>query len=86
MPQYELASEAKADGLEHEADDHFEAGKEATENADKYVFATVFFAVVLFLSGVSLRFEWWRLRVVMVAGAAVFLGWGLIQLVSLPVH
>jgi hypothetical protein len=86
MPQYQLASEAKADGLELEADGHFEAGKEATENADKYVFATVFFAIVLFFSGVSLRFEWWRLRVVMVGGAAVFLAWGVVQLLSLPVH
>ena len=50
-------------------DRRFEEGKEATENADKYVFATVFFAIVLFFSGVSLRFEWWRLRIVMVAGS-----------------
>jgi len=86
MPEYQLASEARADELELEADEHFEAGKQSTENADSYVFATVFFAVVLFFSGVSLRFEWWRLRVGMVAGATVFLVWGIIQVASLPVH
>jgi len=36
----------------------FEEGKEATEHADNYVFATVFFAVVLFFAGISLRFQW----------------------------
>ena len=86
MPQYVLAEEVKAEQLETVGDTRFEQGKKATENADKYVFATVFFAVVLFFSGVSLRFDWWRLRVVMVAGAAVFLLWGIVQMLSLPVH
>jgi hypothetical protein len=86
MPQYVLAGEVKAETLEALGDRRFAEGKEATETADKYVFATVFFAVVLFLSGVSLRFDWWRLRVAMVAGAAVFLVWGIVQLASLPVH
>ena len=36
----------------------FEEGKDATENADKYVFITVFFAAVLFFAGMSLRFAW----------------------------
>jgi hypothetical protein len=86
MPQYVLSGDVKADKLDKVGDQRFEEGKSATENADKYVFATVFFAVVLFLSGVSLRFDWWRLRVAMVVGAAVFLAWGIVQLLSLPVH
>ena len=86
MPEYQLASEVRADELEAAADRHFEIGKESTENADQYVFATVFFAVVLFFSGVSLRFDWWVLRVAMVGGAAMFLSWGIALLVTLPVH
>ena len=62
------------------------AGKEATENADAYVFTTVFFAVVLFFSGISLRFEWVKLRLVMLVLAAVFLICGLIELLTMPVH
>ncbi len=41
---------------------------------------------MLFFSGVSLRFEWMRLRMLMVAAATAFLVWGIVQLFSLPVH
>ncbi|MFI5046298.1 MAG: hypothetical protein ACHQIG_04470 [Acidimicrobiia bacterium] len=86
MPQYVLAADTEAEKLEHVGDVRFEEGKQATENADKYVFATVFFAIVLFFSGVSLRFDWIRLRLGMLVLACVFLGWGVIQLLSLPVY
>ena len=86
MPQYVLSGDVKAEKLEALGDRRFNEGKDATENADKYVFATVFFAVVLFFSGVSLRFEWFRLRVAMLATAAAFLLWGVVQLLGLPVH
>ncbi|MET0627000.1 MAG: hypothetical protein ABW033_00920 [Acidimicrobiia bacterium] len=86
MPQYVLAGEVKAEKLEALGDRRFEEGKNATESADEYVFATVFFAIVLFFSGVSLRFEWWKLRLFMVAAASAFLLWGIVQLLSLPVH
>ena len=86
MPQYVLAGEVKAEKLEALGDRRFAEGKDATETADKYVFATVFFAIVLFFSGVSLRFEWMRLRMIMVVAATLFLVWGIVQLFSLPVH
>src|SRR5215471_6280215 len=86
MPQYVLSAEVKAEKLERLGDRRFEEGKDATENADKYVFATVFFAIVLFFSGISLRFQWFRLRVIMLSVGAVFLLWGLVQLLNLPVY
>src|SRR5262245_2707505 len=86
MPEYVIASEKKADALNELGDVRFEQGKEATENADKYIFATVFFAVVLFFSGISLRFEWYKLRLIMLGVGAVFLLWGIVQVLSLPVH
>jgi len=86
MPQYVLSGEVKAEKLEQLGDRRFEEGKTATENADKYVFATVFFAIVLFFSGISLRFEWYRLRVIMLSAAAAFLLWGIFQVGALPVH
>jgi hypothetical protein len=86
MPQYVLDEEQQADNLELLGDRRFEEGKEATDNADKYVFATVFFAIVLFFSGISLRFQWVRLRVVMLGLATAFLLWGVVQLLQLPVE
>ncbi|MET0421969.1 MAG: hypothetical protein ABW073_09705 [Acidimicrobiia bacterium] len=86
MPQYVLESEQHAEKLEKLADVRFEQGKIATENADKYVFTTVFFAAVLFFAGISLRFEWMRLRMVMLGLASVFLIYGLIQLATMPTH
>ena len=86
MRQYVLGQEQESDRLETLADVRFEQGKEATENADRYVFATVFFAAVLFFSGISLRFDWVRLRVVMLGLAGVFLVYRLITLATMPVH
>ena len=86
MPQYVLQEEVDANRLEVVADLRFEQAKEATENADAYVFTTVFFAAVLFFSGISLRFEWVKLRVVMLGLAVVFLIYGLAKLGTMPTH
>jgi hypothetical protein len=83
-PQYKLANTAKAAALEKVGDQRFEEGKSATENADDYVFATVFFAVVLFFAGISLRFAWVRIRIgILVIGTALLV-YGGIRLLSLP--
>ena len=52
----------KADRLERLGDRRFEQGKEATEHADDYIFVTVFFAMVLFFAGISMRFDWSPMR------------------------
>jgi hypothetical protein len=83
-PQYVLADSVKADRLERLGDERFEQGKSATENADDYVFATVFFAVVLFFAGISLRFAWFSLRVMIMALGSGLLVYGAIRLASLP--
>jgi hypothetical protein len=81
---YVLANMVKADKLERLGDVRFEQGKEATEHADDYVFVTVFFAVVLFFAGISLRFRWYPMRVtIMVLGAALLL-YGGVKLLSYP--
>jgi hypothetical protein len=85
-PEYVLADKVESDRLEAVADVRFEQGKQATENADKYVFSTVFFAAVLFFSGISLRFQWMRLRIAMLSIATVFLLYGVIQLLTMPVE
>jgi hypothetical protein len=81
---YVLANAVKADKLEELGDVRFEQGKEATENADDYVFVTVFFAVVLFFGGISLRFAWTPMRVLILVMGAGLLVYGAIRLATLP--
>jgi hypothetical protein len=83
-PEYVLADSVKADRLERIGDVRFEQGKAATENADDYVFVTVFFAVVLFFAGISLRFAWFPARVTIMALGAVLLVYGASRLATLP--
>jgi hypothetical protein len=82
--EYVLADSVKADRLERVGDERFVEGKDATENADSYVFITVFFAVVLFFAGISLRFAWFRLRIVILALGLGLLVFGVVRLGTLP--
>jgi hypothetical protein len=83
-PAYRLADKVESDRLEVEASQHFDAGREATERADRYVFATVFFAGVMFFAGVSIRFAWTPARVALLVLALGLLTYGLIELARLP--
>ncbi len=83
-PNYKLANTEKADKLNKLGDVRFEQGKEATENADNYVFVTVFFAIVLFFAGISLRFTWFPMRVLIMALGTAILVWASFRLLSLP--
>jgi hypothetical protein len=76
----------RAERLEEVGDVRFEAGREATENADDYVFTTVFYAVVLFFAGISLRFQWFPMRVTILALGGGLLLYATILLVALPRH
>ena len=62
-PEYEIAAEERSRELELAADESFDEGKDATENADRYIFTTVFLAGVLFFAGVSMRFTWIPVRI-----------------------
>jgi hypothetical protein len=81
---YVLGNAVKADTLEKLGDVRFEQGKSATEHSDDYVYVTVFFAVVLFFGGISLRFAWPPMRVLILAMGAVLLIYGAIRLATLP--
>jgi len=86
MPQYKVANFELADRLDHIGEVRFEQAKEATEHADDYIFATVFFAAVLFFAGISMRFQWLAMRLVVLGISAIFLGYGIFHLATLPVH
>jgi hypothetical protein len=82
--EYVLANSLKADRLENVGDHRFEQGKAATEHADSYVFVTVFFAVVLFFAGISLRFAWFPMRVTILALGALLLLYAGVRVGTLP--
>jgi hypothetical protein len=84
VPQYKLAAFEKADALERLADHRFDQGREATEHADDYIFGTVFFAAVLFFAGISMRFAWQPMRVVVLVIATLFLVYGVGKLATMP--
>jgi hypothetical protein len=84
MPQYHPAPFAAAAVADTRADRLFAQGSQAKTNDDDHILATVFFAAVLFLAAVSLRLDWMRLRIAVIAfGSAVFLG-ALLFVVTLP--
>jgi hypothetical protein len=84
VPQYHVAALEKSDRLETEGTEHFEHGKEATERTDSYVLSTVFFASVLFFAGISMRFSWLQMRMVILGLGALCLAYALIRIAALP--
>jgi hypothetical protein len=85
VPQYHVAELEKADRLETEGTEHFEQGKEATENTDSYVLTTVFFATVLFFAGISMRFAWQPMRVTVLVLGSLSLAWAFVLVGRLPI-
>lgn len=84
MPQYQLAPEAAAASLNARANQLFTEGTQGKTNDDRHILSTVFFAAVLFLAAVSLRVEWLRLRILVLAfGTVMFLG-ALVFVLTLP--
>jgi len=81
---YVISNMVKSDKLEKLGDLRFEQGKDATENADDYVFVTVFFAVVLFFAGISLRFQWLPIRLFILVLGMAMLVYGIVRVTSLP--
>jgi hypothetical protein len=82
----ELALAEKGDRLEAHAAVEFAIGKQATKHADGYVFATLFFAAVLFFAGMSLRFAWPMMHSIVLGMGVVLLVYGLIRLAGMPVY
>ena len=84
VPEYRLADLARSEKLDDTADDLYQEGSDAKRNDDRYVLATVFFAGVLFFAGISLRLDWWLLRVLILGMACALLVGGGIFVLTLP--
>lgn len=74
MPEYEFLGKAEKEELEAEADLLFAAGQQANLRSDRYVFATVIFAVALFFAGIgsSITYRPARYGLLATAGVLVF--------------
>jgi hypothetical protein len=85
VPEYRSSELERSKRLDAAADDLYEQGTTAKEHDDRYILSTVFFAVVLFFAGISLRLEWRPLRLTVLAMAFVALVGGTAFVLTLPV-
>jgi len=86
MPEYSLSLSDKALELEEETAIIFDQGKDANQMSDNYIFNTVILASVLFLAGITSRFNWSPVRVAITIIALVILVYGLINILSYPIY
>lgn len=86
LPEYTNARQEEAGRLQGEAEESFEEAKDANQNGDDYVLATVFFASVLFFAGISTKFVDLRIQGAMLAFAAIALSGGVLRIATLPFH
>ncbi len=85
MPEYQVTEQAEAQRLETFANQTAIKANEVNELADRYVLLTVIFATALFFCGISGKFQWQLIDLVMLGlGSAVMLA-GVIVLTTLPV-
>ena len=84
MPEYHNPQLEQAEHLNEEAAATEEEGTHARETAEKYIGATVLFALVLFLVAVSQRFRLWGVRIGAIAIALALLSYALYQVATLP--
>jgi hypothetical protein len=86
LPEYRVAKVEEADRLEDSASAKFDDGRDANQNSDDYVLATIFFAAVLFFAGVASKFQSDRVMMFLLAFGSVAFVAGLARLATLPFH
>jgi hypothetical protein len=84
MPQYERPQQEVAADLDEQANERYEEGAKAGEQADQYVKITVFLASVLFLVGISGHFRLKAARYGLVAVGGVILTVAVVLLLAAP--
>jgi hypothetical protein len=84
LPEYHNPQLEQAEHLNEEAAVAEEEGTHARETAERYIGATVLFALVLFLVAVSQRFRILGVRIGAVALAVALLGYALYEVATLP--
>jgi hypothetical protein len=83
LPQYELASDAKARTAIGLADQATAEAEKANQTADDFLLLTVIFSTVAFMSGISTKFRF-PFNVVAVCIAFAFIVYGVARMMALP--
>jgi hypothetical protein len=86
LPNFSNAELLRADSFQDEVDASVKEAREANQNGDNYILATVFFALVLFFTGISTKIEFQPMQWVILAFASGGLVLGLVRMFSLPYH
>lgn len=84
MREYSSPEQVRSNELHAVSDEQFEHGTQAKSNADRFILATVFMAAVLFFAGISLRLDWRRLQIGVLAMASALLVGGGAYVMTLP--
>ncbi len=86
LPAYVLPEQAQAAQLDVKAKEAFEVANEASEKGDTYVLYTILFAAVLFLAGISGKFQWRLVDTLLITIGAIVFVVGVVILIGSPVR
>ncbi len=86
LPNYQNAELKRAEELEAEAAMKFETAKAANQTGDDYILATVFFAIVLFFSGIAPKLDQRPSQAMVLVLAMIGLGAGMWRALTLPFY
>jgi hypothetical protein len=84
MPSFQMRERAEADRWEQVATDETDAANRAGDVSDQYLLFTIIFASVLFFAGISGKFKWEFIDVLVLALGALTLLIGIGILLTLP--
>jgi len=84
MPEYRNAKEEESKALSAQAEEELAYGDEANQHGDNYVLVTVFFAAVLFFTGIVTKFKSDSIRFASLAMASVALIGATVFMLTLP--
>jgi hypothetical protein len=86
MPEYQVSQAIESAQLEEQAAETYAKGQEANQISDEYILNTVFLASVLFLAGIASRFKAMTARWVIIVISLIILIYGLINVITYPIH
>lgn len=86
LADYKNEELLRSEALDVEAEGYVQEAREANQNGDNYIMTTVFFALVLFFAGISIKLDFRLLQWVVLVLASVGLIAGFIRILSLPYY
>ena len=84
LPEYQLESQRQSQSYIKKAEEAFAEGTRANEINDKYISSTVFFAIVLFLTGIEPRWQKAKVKGAMTIAAIIIFAYAFLYILELP--